>query len=112
MGYEKEMWGSYKALVDGALHAVVKGTAYEVRSAKCERRLAAYETGAYKVDKCDVHMRVDHGSITETIRRRTFKHAGDTQALGEERSDRNLWMRNRNPDLWVTVSKGYGKMGL
>ena len=97
VGYTCEMWGVYKALVDGPMGAIVEGVAYEVQSKEDDTRLAAYETNAYETASCMIDLKNDKGFTTKTIYGRTFKYAGDPQALKEKRFDRKLWMKNMEP---------------
>jgi hypothetical protein len=99
--YELTNWGQYRALIDGKPNSVVTGSAYIVESAEHEHKLAYYETNAYTVTSCKIHFtdRQDEDSVVG----RTFKYAGDTQALKEGRFDRMLWekrMGRRLPEKW------------
>jgi hypothetical protein len=48
--------GVYMALVDGPVTAVVGGWAYHVMNAEHEDELLRYETDAYEVVRCRIHM--------------------------------------------------------
>lgn len=100
IGYSCEMWGCYKALVDGPMGAIVEGVAYKVESEEDETRLAAYETDAYETYSCLIDLQGDgEGSSPHTITGKTFMYAGDPDALREKRFDRKLWVKNMAPEL-------------
>lgn len=100
IGYSCELWGSYKALVDGPTGAIVEGLAYEVQCEEEEARLAAYETNAYETVSCRIDFNVEgKGSTPQTTLGKTFRYAGDPEALRERRFDRKLWVRNMAPKL-------------
>ncbi|KAF9641882.1 hypothetical protein BDM02DRAFT_3177003 [Thelephora ganbajun] len=52
VGYSIKMWGPYPALVDGPPGNVVSGMIYEVQKEDHEKRLAYYETNAYRCASC------------------------------------------------------------
>ena len=94
-GYSCEMWGQYKALVDGPQDGIVEGLAYEVKTEADANKLAFYETNTYKVVPCSIYL--DSATTTQdsaVIDGATFLYAGDPQALREKRWDRTLWMRD------------------
>lgn len=94
IGYSCELWGPYKALVDGPRDAIVEGLAYEVETEADAKKLAHYETSAYEVVPCRIRFGFasdDHES--KTIFGSTFAYAGDPQALREKRWDRKLWLK-------------------
>ena len=94
VGYSTEMWGQYKALVDGPQGNIIEGTAYEVQSEEDEERLAFYETSAYEVAPCKIRFPKEGEEIApRRISGKTFRYAGDAQALREGRWDRKLWLK-------------------
>lgn len=94
VGYSIEMWGQYKALVDGPQGNIVEGTAYELQTEEDEERLAFYETSAYEVAPCKIHFPKEGEEVgPKTISGKTFRYAGDAQALREGRWDRKLWLK-------------------
>ena len=95
-GFELANWGQYLALVDGIPDAEVAGCAYLVESAEHEYKLAYYETNAYALTSCEICF-VD--GEEEAVEGRTFKYAGDAQALREGRFDRVLWERRMGREL-------------
>lgn len=100
VGYSCELWGTYKALVDGPMGAVVKGLAYEVQCEEDELRLAAYETNAYETVSCRIDLKdPSEAPATQTISGKTFRYAGDPDALREKRFDRKLWVKNMAPEF-------------
>ncbi|KAK3306063.1 uncharacterized protein B0T15DRAFT_567797 [Chaetomium strumarium] len=106
-GYSLSNWGQYKALVDGEPSAVVTGCAYMVQSVEEEFKLAYYETNAYELALCEIYF-TDAPSGKENeepVVGRTFKYAGDAEALKDGRFDRTLWelqMGRRLPPAWRT----------
>jgi hypothetical protein len=105
-GYELANWGQYRTLVDGNPGAEVVGCASLVQSAEHESRLAYYETNAYAVAACKIHF-LDGG--LDPVEGRTFKYAGDAEALKAGRFDRTLWERQmgqRLPSRWRGVDLG------
>ncbi|KAJ4116140.1 hypothetical protein NW768_011112 [Fusarium equiseti] len=52
VGYSCKLWGQYPALQDGPQDAEVHGAVYNVQSAAQGKRLAEYETNAYKAMPC------------------------------------------------------------
>ena len=101
IGYSCERWGIYKALVDGPMDAVVEGVAYQVQCEEDEMRLAAYETDAYETHSCVIDLKSEkEGSARpQTISGKTFRYAGDPDALRQGRFDRKLWVKNMAPEL-------------
>ena len=100
VGYARTMWGQYQALVDGHTGTVVDGMAFEVESEEDERKLASYETNAYRVTPCIIRFISESQEIEpEEVHGKTFKYAGDARALKEGRWDRKLWVRNMAADL-------------
>lgn len=105
--YELSTWDQYRTLVDSNPNSVVTGSAYMVESAEHEHKLAYYETNAYTVASCRV-LFTDRG-YKESVLGRTFKYAGDAQALKEGRFDRTLWekrMGRRLPEKWQSGEGG------
>ena len=95
MGYCLEMWGQYKALVNGPTGKIVAGMAYEVESEEDAEELAVYETSAYEVAPCNIYLPSKvPGGEPKKVEGDTFRYAGDAQALREGRWDRKLWLRN------------------
>ena len=100
VGYACELWGSYKALVDGPMGATIQGVAYEVQCEAHEARLAAYETNAYETASCYIDIKgSEEGSPSREVLGKTFRYAGDPQALREKRFDRKLWIKNMAPEF-------------
>lgn len=100
VGYSCELWGAYKALVDGPMGAVVEGVAYEVQSEEDESRLATYETNAYEMASCCINFKgYGNGSTPQRASGKTFRYAGDPEALRAKRFDRKLWVRNMAPEF-------------
>jgi hypothetical protein len=105
-GVELADWGQYRALIDSMPEAVVTGCAYLVQSAEEAHKLAHCEPDAYTLTTCKIHF-IDAGGLREggreTVHGKTFKYAGDGQALKEGRFDRTLWelrMRHKLPLKW------------
>lgn len=102
IGYSLELWGQYQALVDGNTGSVVEGAVYEVQSEEDEARLAHYETNAYRLAPCYINLApAQEGVDPEQVSGKTFKYAGDPEALREKRWDRTLWVRNMGSELKV-----------
>lgn len=81
-GYSCELWGTYKALVDGPMGATVEGVAYEIQCEEDETRSAAYETNAYETASCRIDLKGEgEGSIPQTVSGKSFRYAGDPEAL-------------------------------
>lgn len=101
IGYSCLLWGTYKALVDGPMGGVVEGVAYEVQCEEDEARLATYETNAYETAPCYIDLKGvgDGPTPPEMIRGKTFRYAGDPDALREKRFDRKLWIKNMQPEF-------------
>jgi hypothetical protein len=103
-GYELTNWGQYKALIDGETGSTVTGRAYLVQSVQHEFKLAHYETNAYELASCNIYFTDDSGrEEDEPVFGKTFRYAGDAQALKEGRFDRTLWemlMGARLPPKW------------
>jgi hypothetical protein len=102
-GYELANWGQYRTLVDGNPGAEIAGCAYLVQSAEDESRLVYYETNAYIVAPCKIHF-LDGSQ--QPVEGRTFKYAGNAEALKAGRFDRVLWERQmgqRLPSRWRGV---------
>ncbi|SPQ20076.1 dcef45f7-a37a-4e8a-9462-e1f16ed37e11 [Thermothielavioides terrestris] len=88
-GYELANWGQYKTLIDSEPGTEVTGRAYMVQSAEQERKLAYYETNAYRLAPCAIYFSDSpDGKADEapTIGK-TFRYAGDAQALKQGRFD-------------------------
>ena len=86
--------------MDGPTGAIVEGVAYEVQCEEDETRLAAYETNAYETVRCSIDLKGDGaGSKPRTVSGKTFRYAGDPEALREKRFDRKLWVRNMAPEF-------------
>ena len=95
MGYAREMWGQYQAIVDGPTGAIVEGVAYEVQSDADAQKLAAYETNAYRTASCTINFGSEYECIAaRKVQGLTFMYAGDPEGLKEGRWDRKLWMLN------------------
>ncbi|KAL9067405.1 MAG: hypothetical protein Q9161_006914 [Pseudevernia consocians] len=94
-GYSIEMWGQYKALVTSPQGNIIEGTAYEVQSEEDEEKLTFYETSAYEVASCIIYLPTEREELQpEEVRGKTFRYAGDAQALREGRWDRKLFLKN------------------
>ncbi|KAE8136588.1 hypothetical protein BDV38DRAFT_249301 [Aspergillus pseudotamarii] len=91
IGYDIAKWGDYPALVNGKQGQVVSGYAYLVMSEEEARKLAEYETRAYKVAPCWIFFQ--DGEEPREEGGKVFMYAGDAQALLEGRFDRVLWER-------------------
>ena len=86
IGYSCEMWGQYQALVDGPQGGVVDGLVYEVKTESDAKRLAFYETNAYKVVPCHIYLDLATSTQGDTpIKGATFLYAGDPRALREKK---------------------------
>lgn len=90
IGYALGKWGDYPALIDGEPGQEVPGYAYIVQSEEEAQKLAHYETNAYKEAHCLIYF-VDNDEPVEAPGK-TFKYAGDANALLEQRFDRKLWL--------------------
>ena len=98
-GYSIEMWGQYKALVTGPQGNIIEGMVYEVQSEEDEEKLTLYETSAYEVASCIIHLPAEKREEQEQkepaeVRGKTFRYAGDAQALREGRWDPELFLKN------------------
>ncbi|KAJ5611751.1 hypothetical protein N7528_008856 [Penicillium herquei] len=91
IGYALAKWGDYPALIDGESGQEVPGYAYIVKSEEEAEKLAYYETNAYEEADCLIFF--DDEEEPVEISGKTFKYAGDAQALLEQRFDRKLWTR-------------------
>ncbi|PYH40438.1 gamma-glutamylcyclotransferase family protein [Aspergillus saccharolyticus JOP 1030-1] len=90
LGYCCKMWGQYPALLD-APGSVVQGAAYHVRTSQDAARLAAYETGSYRVEACLI--RYTDGEEPAEDLGQTFKFVGDTRDLSAGEFDLKIWLR-------------------
>ena len=109
-GYALAQWGDYKTLINGPRGNVINGMAYLVESEEDERKLVYYETKAYDVKPCLITFDNGPDRDTETIYGRTFKYAGDAEALKAGRFDRKLWAKQMGlstPSMWDPSAKGY-----
>ncbi|KAF9784599.1 hypothetical protein BJ322DRAFT_853824 [Thelephora terrestris] len=77
VNYSIKMWGPYPALTDGPPGNVVNGMAYEVQEEGHEKRLAYYETDAYRCVSCFIKP----ASGGDQISGKTFVWAGDPNDL-------------------------------
>jgi len=68
VGYSIKMWGPYPALVNGPPGNIVNGMVYEVQKEDHVKRLAYYETNAYRCQGCLIRP----GSGEEQIFGKTF----------------------------------------
>ena len=98
IGYELVNWSKYPTLLGGQCGHVVEGYAYEVQSEEDEEKLAYYETKAYEETTCRI--RLTDLDPPEIVRGKTFKYAGDEDALRERRFDRKLWIKIMGLDQW------------
>ncbi|KAK4241863.1 hypothetical protein C8A03DRAFT_11953 [Achaetomium macrosporum] len=114
-GFELTNWGQYRALIDGTPGAVVSGCAYMVRSTEEAYKLAYYETDSYALTPCKIYFTDENNEKeNEAVHGKTFKYAGDGQALREGRFDRTLWeirMGQRLPGRWHGEERQTGQYG-
>ena len=106
VSYALANWSDYKTLIDGPTENVVEGCAYLVRSEEDEKKLAYYETNAYESRPCLITL--TDGDEPQRVSGRTFKYAGDPQALLEGRFDRKLWskqMAGKLPPVMIRTRK-------
>ena len=91
--YSIKMWGPYPTLVDGPSGNVVNGVVYEVQKESHERRLAYYETDAYRSVSCFIKP----GAGGEKIFGKTFVWARDPndEDLSEGTFDFEAWKRSK-----------------
>ena len=91
VGYSIKMWGPYPTLVDGPPGNVVNGMIYEVQKEAHEKRLAYYETNAYRCALC----LIKPGTGKEEIFGKTFVWANDPndQVLSPGSFDLEAWKR-------------------
>lgn len=75
--YSIKMWGPFPALTDGPAGNVVNGMAYEVQEEAHEKRLAHYETDAYRCVSCFIKP----ASGGDPISGKTFVWAGHPNDL-------------------------------
>lgn len=89
IGYSVKMWGPYPTLIEGPPENVVNGVAYEVQNERQEKRLAYYETDAYKSATCFIKP----ASGGDQIVGKTFVWAGDPndRILRPGRFDLEAW---------------------
>jgi gamma-glutamylcyclotransferase (GGCT)/AIG2-like uncharacterized protein YtfP len=73
VGYSIKTWGPYPTLIDGPPENVVNGVAYEVQNEEYEKRLAYYETDAYRCTTC----LIKPASGGDQIVGKTFVWAGE-----------------------------------
>lgn len=71
-------WGAYRALIDGEAGDSVKGAALLIQSQAWEDALRAYETSAYEVVRCKIHL--DSGVA---VHGRTFRFV-DSSRQGDK----------------------------
>ena len=94
-GYECRLWGQYPALLDaggdGDAGMVVEGAVYDVGSVEDGGKLAAYETGYYRAERCLI--RYVDGEEPGTDIGSTFKFVGDSRELSEGRFDLKVWLK-------------------
>lgn len=76
-------------MISGTSEQTVSGSAYLIQSEEQARKLAEYETKAYKVADCLIFF-TDNKSPAEEAGK-TFMYAGDEKTLLEQRFDRKLW---------------------
>ena len=93
VGYSIKMWGPYPTLVDGPPGNVVNGMVYEVQKEDHEKRLAYYETKAYRCVACFI----TPGAPGEQIFGKTFVWADDPESgrLSAGSFDLEAWKRGR-----------------
>ena len=92
-GYSIKMWGPYPTLIEGTPGSVVNGMAYEVQNEGHERRLAHYETDAYRCTTCFIKP----ASGGDQIVGKTFVWAGDPndRILRSGSFDLEAWKKSR-----------------
>ena len=93
VGYSIRMWGPYPTLIDGPPGNVVSGMVYEVQAEAHEKRLAYYETDAYRSASCFI----TPGAGGEQIFGKTFVWANDPndRALSVGSFDFEAWKKAR-----------------
>jgi len=93
VGYSIKMWGPYPTLVEAPPENIVNGMIYEVQREGHERRLAYYETDAYRCAVC----RIIPGEGGERIYGKTFVWAGDSddKVLSPGTFDLEMWKKAR-----------------
>jgi len=91
IGYAVAKWGDYPTLIDGESGQEVLGYACMVQTEEEAKKLAYYETKAYKEAPCLIYF-MDNEEPAE-VSGKTFMYAGDANALLEQRFDRKLWLR-------------------
>ena len=93
VGYSIKMWGPYPALIDGPPGNVVNGMAYEVQNEDHEKRLACYETDAYRCAPCFIKP----GAGGEGVFGKTFVWADDAndKDLSPGSFDLEAWKKAR-----------------
>jgi len=93
VGYSIKMWGPYPTLVDGPPGNVVNGMVYEVQKEHHEKRLAYYETNAYRCASCSI----GPGGGGEAIFGKTFVWASDPddEELSVGSFDLEAWKKAR-----------------
>jgi len=92
VGFSTKMWGPYPALIDGPPGNVVDGMVYEVRKKDHEKRLACYETDAYRCVSCPIKS----GAGGEQIIGKTLVWAANEAALSVGSFDLEAWKRARS----------------
>lgn len=94
-GYECRLWGQYPALLDATTNngggMVVEGAVYDVESVEDGGKLAAYETGYYRAERCLI--RYVDGEEPGTDVGSTFRFVGDSSELSEGRFDLKVWLK-------------------
>ncbi|KAK3639091.1 hypothetical protein LTR56_012640 [Elasticomyces elasticus] len=81
-GGRVEMWGQYRALVDGSNQdSVVHGSAFLVQSAEHEERLRSYETLMYEVVRCRITIAATASEEERVVMGCTFRFV-DEKLLG------------------------------
>ena len=93
-GYKCRLWGQYPALLDAGSDdegRVVEGAVYNVGSVEDGGKLAAYETGYYRAERCLI--RYVDGEEPGTEVGSTFMFVGDSRELSEGRFDLKVWLK-------------------
>ncbi|RAL15446.1 gamma-glutamylcyclotransferase family protein [Aspergillus homomorphus CBS 101889] len=90
MGYKCKMWGQYPAILDEPGSAV-KGAVYHVRTTQDAEKLAAYETGSYRVESCRI--RYTDGEEPADELGYVFEFVGHPSELNEGEFDLKVWLR-------------------
>ncbi|KAL4967474.1 gamma-glutamylcyclotransferase family protein [Aspergillus stella-maris] len=99
-GYTCKMWGMYPAIIraqgteaeecDGVM---VDGYVWHVEKVGHAEILAEYETGAYRVEGCEIEYM--DGKEPGSEKEYTFVYAGNPRDLSEKRFDLERWLKRQ-----------------